>query len=179
MAPLVKSHGTVLATLTDDFDVAPQLRMNNNARVMTDPTFQLDPKLAPVVAAYAQDAVDIAEQSFGIALDGSAASLEFVEQVLRGLHDEMENAAPSEQMVWTVATAFGSYLGEVLRRYHSAEWGLINMNGQDFPGMRQPDGGLVWPWIKAHKRLTLGAEHDVWHYYQVLAGVREATPSEG
>jgi hypothetical protein len=88
--------------------------------------------------------------------------------MLGRLHDEMANAQPPEDAIWTFAKAFGSYVGEVLRRHRGGEWGMVSMNGQPFPGLQQKNGALCWPWSKVQKRLVNGPEDNVWHYYRVL-----------
>ncbi len=138
------------------------------------PTFQPDPQVAQIADAYSLDAVDLAARNFGVTLDGSEASVQQVEQMLERLHDEMASAKPPEDRIWTFAQAFGSYVGEVLRKHHGGEWGIVSMDGQSFPGLRQSSGALSWPWGRAHKRLVNGAEDNVWHYYGVL--VRPAEP---
>lgn len=135
---------------------------------MLDASFQPDPQVAEVAAAYALDAVDLASRNFGVALDWSEASVRQVEYMLGRLHDEMASAQPTEKEVWLFAKVFGSYVGEVLRRHHGGEWGTISMGGQSFPGLRQTSGALCWPWGKAHDRLVNGPEDNVWHYYSVL-----------
>jgi hypothetical protein len=132
--------------------------------------FQPDPNIAEIAEAYSLDAVDFAARKFSIALDWSDASVRQVEDILGRLYDDMARAQPPEDVVWTVAKAFGSYIGEVLRRHHGGEWGTVRMGEESFPGLRQTGGSLCWPWGRAHKRLVSGPEDNVWHYYQVLIG---------
>ena len=142
---------------------------------MSEPTFKSDPQVVEIVEAYSLDAVDMAARNFSVTLEWSEESVRQVEQMLGRLHDEMPNAQPPEEMVWTFAKAFGSYVGEVLRRHHGGQWGLITLDDQSFPGLQQTNGGLIWPWSKAHKRLTNGSEDNVWHYYQILTRADHAT----
>src|SRR5262249_46996116 len=118
---------------------------------MSEPSFQPDPHVAEVAAAYALDAVDLALSNFGVTLDWSGASIREVERMLGQLHDEMAKAQPPEKAVWTFAKAFGSYIGEVLRQHHGGEWGMVRVGEQLFPGLQQNGGALCWPWSKAHK----------------------------
>lgn len=131
-------------------------------------SFTADPKIAEIAKAYSLDAVDIAASNFKVKLDWSDNSIRKVEGMLGRLHDDMAQSNPQEEVVWTFAKAFGSYVGEVLRRHHSGEWGIVNLNGQEFPGIQHDDGRLCWPWARAHKRIMNGPEDNVWHYYQVL-----------
>jgi hypothetical protein len=140
---------------------------------MAQAPFQPDPQVAEIAAAYALDAVDLAARNFSVTLDWSEFSVRQVEQMLGQLHDEMASAQPPEDAVWTFAKAFGSYLGEVLRRHHGGEWGMVSSGGQSFPGLQQTSGALCWPWGKARNRLVNGPEDNVWHYYGVLVGPAE------
>jgi hypothetical protein len=129
--------------------------------------FHPEPDISKIAEAYALDAVDIAADNFGVSLDWSEGSIESVEQMLSELHEELAGAAPSEEAVWTFAKAFGSYVGEVMRRHHGGEWGMVELDGQSFPGLSSGDG-LCWPWGKVHNRLVNGPEDNVWHYYVAL-----------
>jgi hypothetical protein len=73
---------------------------------------------------------------------------------------------PPEDTIWTFAKAFGSYVGEVFRKNHGGDWGLVTLDGQTFPGMQSKSGVLFWPWSRAHKRIVARAEDNVLHYYQ-------------
>jgi hypothetical protein len=147
---------------------------------MPENTFEPDRQVAEVAEAYSLDAVDFAARSLDITLDWSEGSIRQVEEMLGRLHDDMPSARPTQDEVWVFAKAFGSYMGEVLRRHHGGEWGTISMDGQSFPGLRQANGVLIWPWSKAHKRLTNGAEDNVWHYYSILIkGDGEAAAEPG
>ncbi len=135
--------------------------------------FQPDPRVTQIAEAYSLDAIDLAARNFGWTLDWSEPSIRLVEEMLGQLHEEMADEQPPEDAIWTFAKAFGSYLGEVLRRHHGGEWGLVTMDGQSLPGFQQKNGALCWPWSRAQKRLVNGPEDNVWHYYSVL--VRDAT----
>ncbi len=130
--------------------------------------FQPDPQIAEAAGAYSQDAVDFAARTFGITLDWSDESIRQVEIILGRLHDDIPHARPPENAIWRFAKVFGSYVGEVLRRRHGAEWGMVRMGEDSFPGVQQPGGRLCWPWGRAHKRITNGPEDNIWHYYQIL-----------
>lgn len=131
-------------------------------------SFKADPKIAEIAAAYSLDAVDMANANFGIKLDWSDKSVKKVEGMLGCLHDDMAQSNPPEEAVWTFAKAFGSYVGEVLRKNHGGEWGIVTLNGQSFPGMQQDGERLCWPWGRAQKRIVNGPEDNMWHYYQLL-----------
>ncbi len=78
--------------------------------------FQADPRIAEIANAYALDALEIAVNNFSVVLDWTDGSVRQVEQMLGRLHDELTAARPPEDAIWTFAKAFGSYVGEVLRK---------------------------------------------------------------
>jgi hypothetical protein len=131
-------------------------------------SFKPDARVAEIALAYAEDAVDIAARNFGICLDWSESSIRLVERMLEELHNQMPEAQPDEETILTFAKMFGSYIGEVLRRHHGGEWGIITFAGQQAPGLQYGRGSWCWPWDKAYKRLVNGPEDNVWHYYLAL-----------
>jgi hypothetical protein len=142
-------------------------------------SFKADPKIGEMAAAYALDAVDMAASNFGLKLDWSDRSVQKVEEMLGRLHDDMAQSNPPEEAVWTFAKAFGSYVGEVLRKHHGGEWGMVSLNGQTFPGIQQDGERLCWPWGRAHRRILNGPEDNIWHYYQVLLKECGVAPEPG
>ena len=130
--------------------------------------FRNDPSVIKIAEAYSLDAVDIAERNFGISLDSTESSIEAVERLLAKLHDQMGSAKPDEKVVWSFAKAFGSYIGEVYRKYHGGAWGIVELGGEEFPGIQSANGVRFWPWSRVYKRLVDGAENNVWHYYQSM-----------
>ncbi len=133
-----------------------------------DADFKSDRNVAKVAEAYALDAVDLAARNFRVTLDWSEGSIKSVEDMLGQLHAQMRRAKPPENTVWTFAKAFGSYTGEVYRRHHGGTWGMVDLGGEEFPGIQSVDGSTFWPWGRAHQRLTVGPENNLWHDYQRL-----------
>jgi hypothetical protein len=130
--------------------------------------FQNDPDIARIAEAYALDAIDLAQQNFKVKLDWTEHSIKGVEAMPSHLHEQMAAANPPEKTVWTFAKAFGSYTGEVYRKHHGGTWGMVNLDGEEFPGIQGSDGATFWPWGRVHQRLTAGPENNVWDYYQRL-----------
>jgi hypothetical protein len=134
---------------------------------MANPSFQLDPDIAEVAVAYSLDALEYAA-NLGVTLDWSDSSVEEVEMLLAQLHSEMANSQPPNDAVWKMAKVLGSYVGEVLRRHHGGEWGMVQWEDQSFPGLQISSGSLCWPWGKVRNRLVNGPEDNVWHYFKML-----------
>ena len=129
---------------------------------MAEAAFQNDPRISDIASAYALDAVDLAARNFRTTLDWSEESVRQVEKMLSRLHDEFGKKRPPEDTIWTFAKAFGSYVGEVLRRHYGGEWGMVQLDGEPFPGLKQTGGALCWPWgrcitgLSTGRRITFG-----------------------
>ena len=108
--------------------------------------------------------------NFGIELDWSDESIAKVEGVLAGLHASYlsTNPKPTEEQVSAQAKRFGSYIGEVFRRNHGAQWGIVTLGGQKMPGLQTNAGLRFWPWINAFGRITKGDEDNVASCYKFL-----------
>jgi hypothetical protein len=138
--------------------------------------FTPDPKIQQVAEAYALDAVDFAKDNFRRTLDWSDKSIGDIEAILGVFHDQLAEAKPDENAIWGFAKMFGSYIGEVYRRNHGAAWGIVQLQGQEFPGMKATHGDKTfWPWGKVHNRLVNGSEDNVLFYYRVLSKDETAT----
>jgi hypothetical protein len=132
-------------------------------------SFTPDDKIQKVAEAYALDACDFLRDHFRITLDWSDGSIQQIESAMDRFHREAAKAKPSPEQVMQFAKMFGSYIGEVYRKNHGASWGLAELNGQKFPGLKaQKSDTTFWPWGRAKNRLVDGAENNVWHYYSEL-----------
>src|SRR5262249_39708386 len=129
-------------------------------------TFKPSADHARLVEAYALDAVDAAAKH-GVTLDFSEARIEHIESILATMHDEMSTAQPSEEVVWTFARMYGSYIGEVMRRRHGGTWGVATLGNDDAVALdlpaAKPNRQIVWPWYRVLNRFRKGAEENVWH----------------
>ncbi|MHB0971227.1 MAG: hypothetical protein ACYC7A_06150 [Thermoanaerobaculia bacterium] len=137
---------------------------------MNQQAFDPDARYREIAEAYSLDAIDFARKAFRIQLDWSDHSVEKVEQVLSDLHRDLLSQQPTDEQVMQMAKMLGSYVGEVFRRNHGAEWGMVHLGEESFPGLRTEKGGATfWPWGRAFNRLKNGPEDNIWHYYQILA----------
>src|SRR4051812_31116629 len=104
------------------------------------PSFKSDENVHQIAEAYSLDAIDIASGNFSISLDWSEGSIELVEEILGTLHKQMSDAKPDEKTIWIFAKAFGSFIGEVYRKHHGAAWGIVQIDEEEFPGVRAENG---------------------------------------
>lgn len=132
--------------------------------------FSPDPKIQKIAEAYSQDAVDFSAKQFGIKLDWSDASIANVEKALAQMNSSYVSTSPkpTDEQVMSFAKAYGSYVGEVYRRNHGGEWGMVNLGGGRFPGLRTTSGSSFWPWGRVFNRITKGAEDSIADYYVAL-----------
>ncbi len=137
-----------------------------------------EPTANDMMTAYALDAVDHAKNAFQRELDFSVDSVRQVEEILSAMHDTMPRGVlskflrrgPSKEDVWSFSKMYGGYVGEVLRRAAGGEWFFDEdiIPGQRSVALRKGDQ-RIWPPFKVGKRLTTGAEDNVWHYFQAVA----------
>ena len=146
-------------------------QMNNVGVKMATPTIN------DMMVAYAEDAVDFARSKFGITLDytsGSVERVEFMAEQLvqarpKGLIGKLLRKAPSEQEIQTVCKMLGGYVGEVYRRAKGGEWAVDQAH--QALGVNQGET-WIFPPAKVHKRLTNGAEDNLWSYFNLLLAER-------
>jgi hypothetical protein len=132
-------------------------------------SFTPDEKIQKIAEAYSLDARDFLCDHFRVKLDWSDASIQEIEKAMDTFSRQAQSAKPTEEQVMGFAKMFGSYVGEVYRKNHGATWGMVEMSGQSFPGLKaELNGTLFWPWGRARNRLVDGAENNVWHYYSQL-----------
>jgi hypothetical protein len=135
-----------------------------------DQSFTADPKIQETAQAYSQDAIDFSMKQFGVKLDGSDASITNVETILAQMNSSYasENPKPSDEQVMSFAKAYGSYIGEVYRRNHGGEWGIVTLGDSRSPGLQTASGLDFWPWGRAFDRITQGAQDNIADFYATL-----------
>ena len=133
-------------------------------------SFSPDPKIQKIAEAYSQDAVDFSAKQFGIKLDWSDGSIANVEKALAQMSSSYVSTSrkPTDEQLMSFAKAYGSYVGEVYRRNHGGEWGMVTVGGSRFPGLRTTSGSSFWPWGRVFNRITKGAEDSIADYYVAL-----------
>ena len=136
------------------------------AQMQTD-TFESDPKVQQVAEAYSVNMVEMAKTHFGVELDWSDESIRHIERIAEQTYTDFKTSNPPPERLEAAYMMLGSYVGEVFRRNHGAEWGWVTLERERFVGM-QGNPQLFWPWGKAKKRILQGAEENLWFYYQTL-----------
>lgn len=125
--------------------------------------FTPDPKIQVIAEAFANDAVTFSKENLKINLDWSEISIEEVERALAMLSSSYKTTSPPpcDDQVQGMGRIFGSYIGEVYRRHHGGEWGIVELNEQSLPGLEAKSGRRFWPWAKACSCIKNGDEDDI------------------
>lgn len=128
------------------------------------------------MAAHAARAVAEAQERFGVRLNGQSASVAAVEALLARYARELPRGAaklvrrrPPSAAVGDVVRMFGAYLGEVIRAECGGTWRLrVDATQREIAELHLPGGMCVSPPDTVHRRLTIGAEYNVDHWYTVV-----------
>ncbi len=108
----------------------------------------------------AEEAVIMAKQ-MNVDLDYTSSSVEKLDNVLEGFHQQIPEANPSEDQVAGMALGFGAYLGECIRRNLGGEWEFF----QDADAIKLGQE-YIFVAAKAYRRLKNGSEDSVVALYE-------------
>lgn len=123
-----------------------------------------------MVNSYCEQAVSLGQQ-FNADLDFSENSLMELETILVQLERKMPRDVNEACKIW------GSYLGEVVRRRFGGDWSIETYPGKQFATLTlNVNGNRLFPSIKVHRRLTEGADDNVWEFYRKVKAKLEEQP---
>jgi hypothetical protein len=128
-----------------------------------------DARLAGTIVAQSQLAVQTAKLKFDESLDFSSESLEQVERIMSRLHKQATEPGAdklTEQQIGELATLWGIYVGEVVRRYYGGQWSLID----GVPDLTL-GGKNAAPIAKVRKRITSGPMDNLKYYFTSIMKV--------
>ncbi|MGC0772636.1 MAG: hypothetical protein WB543_06840 [Candidatus Acidiferrum sp.] len=132
---------------------------------------------AEFVQCLAGEAINDARQHNHMQLDYSIESIQSVEKVLGGLHDQYSKNS-SSMSVDDLASAYGAYIGEVIRRSEpGAKWERDDPVGGEKSYPIIWGGGHSYPMAWCYRRIVNGPEDNVWVKYQVLKDRRSKSPT--
>jgi hypothetical protein len=133
--------------------------------------FTPDQSVAHKARNRAREMVQFATVELGLKLDWSDASIEDIEALSGQLHDDLRRARAAYGDVEKLAQLLGSYVGEVFRRNHGGEWGIVDIRSKRVLALRSAHGSAVmWPIERIKQRIRVGATSNVWAYYQARTG---------
>lgn len=141
------------------------------------------PTINDMMSAYSEDAVDFANLKFGVKLDFSVASIQDVERIAEQLYSARPHSflaklfrkGPSDAEVEQMCKMLGGYIGQVFRQVKGGEWAIHS----DFNALGVKRGeAWIFPPSKVHKRLSNGAEDNLWSYFRVVVEEPWESPSD-
>ena len=134
-----------------------------------------DPALAHALYDAAAAAVLTAQTKWGLSLDFSEASLAGLENILAELHDACAAPSapdvprPTNDQIAQVASTWGVYLGEVVRRHHGGKWVDTPIEDQG-PVLRLDLGSMALiPSSRILRRIRNGPGENVHLFYKALS----------
>ena len=133
--------------------------------------FTKNPDVSKIAEGYSLDCIDWVKAQTRMDLDWSDSSIQHIEGLLNSLSEMAAKNPPPPERVQDFSKMFGFYIGEVYRKNHGGVvWGDVIIDGKKYYGLGNPKTGeaFIWPNVKANKRIVLGAEENVWVYYQAI-----------
>ena len=117
----------------------------------------------------ATEAVKDAWEQNRVKLDYSVDSIKDVEKILGALHGQYTKD-PSTLSVNGLGSAYGAYIGEVIRRSEpGAHWQRDDEMGEkSYPIIWGPRAGHSYPMAWCYHRILNGDEDNVWIKYQAI-----------
>ena len=133
--------------------------------------------LEPMIRDYAATACAIAAEDFHQTLDYGPPSVERLEAILNRL-SPAPDPLPAGESDW-LSLLWGSYFGELLRHLHGGDWTMTIYPQTEFsvPTLQWESGSRVYPMMKVHRRLSLGASESLPAFYRMFCERLGAGPA--
>lgn len=116
------------------------------------------------VAANVLEAQRFSRKHFVLELNFSEASVHDIEEQVDTVSYTIRGGNSPEN-IEMLSRAWGSYLGEIIRRKHGGEWVALGEGEQERLALRTPQGDL-FPLEQVRRRLTEGASANLEQYLQ-------------
>jgi hypothetical protein len=131
-----------------------------------------DPKMAAQIYGIAATAIVTGAMKWGLQLDFSEASLEGLESILEQLHKGLvEGAAITPDQITTMATVWGVYFGEVIRRNRGGKWRYQDVANVGSVASVETGGRAAFPVSRVEKRIRQGVSQSVQTFYVWISGM--------
>jgi len=139
--------------------------------------------LDAMMAAYADEAVRVARAEHGVRLDyADADNGDTLVRLVEGILEEMLDPNRSQVNDHTggrpktvrldieyATRLWGGYLGELVRRRYNGTWEMsVYPGGAISTPTLEVKGSRLYPLMKVHRRLTLGAAEDIAAFYAMV-----------
>jgi len=154
--------GIGLGTVVGSF-VVPGLMLFTAVKVYGPPAPPEFKSTDEMMAYLATETTRWVKKDRGIDLDYSIDSIKIIEEELDRISGRVDKANPQEG-TFGLATGYGAYIGEVLRRRDGGSWAVDHSVGgpRSYP-LTTKSNTTVFPVGWCWKRLTIGEEDNVYH----------------
>jgi hypothetical protein len=122
-------------------------------------------ELTQLMADSAQNAVVTTKEEFNLELDGSAESIQLVDDVILSWIDKYKDLALEDNAVFTICNLYGAYVGEIFRHKVGGSW-RYDISDPDSPHVLLDYAGksYAFPGI-CYQRLVNDSQVSVKSYY--------------
>lgn len=120
--------------------------------------------IADMMESCAADAVAVAQEQFGFALDYSHGSVESLETVVANVAVGLDGG--DKEATEQAVKRWGGYLGEVVRKNLGGQWEMVQYPGGTaaVPALVIA-GSQLYPLVKVYRRLTMGDAENICEFY--------------
>jgi hypothetical protein len=160
--------GIALGTVAGSF-LVPGLMLLTVERVYRPPAPPKFKSTDEMMEYFATEATKWVKNDRGIDLDYSVDSVKVIEEELARVSTDVDRANP-QRGTFGLATGYGAYIGEVLRRRDGGSWAVDHPVGgpRSYP-LTSKSNSTVFPIRWCWKRLTVGEEDNVYHKVLLLS----------
>jgi hypothetical protein len=131
---------------------------------------------------YAELAIKYAK-SFNVELKLSEQDITKIESILDYYHKDLnpgffkkiirklKNEEPTEAQIWSMATIWGSYIGELIRKFSNNDYKWIieeALNQDPILHLKKNNKNRIFPIDKTYKRLKNGREDSIQSFYDII-----------
>ena len=91
----------------------------------------------------------------------------FFKKIIR----KLKNEEPTEAQIWSMATIWGSYIGELIRKFcnNNYTWVIEEALNQDpILHLKKDNNNRIFPIDKSYKRLKNGKEDNIQSFYDII-----------
>ena len=131
--------------------------------------FEAAKKLEANAKKWAGEFITFVQAQYDIELDWSHTSIKYLDDVVDSLHEAYVKEQPTDEEIWLVARALGSYVTEVYRILNGGVWGWVENSEGSFPGVKATSGATFVPFEKVLDRIKSHDDPDIWEYYGIIS----------
>ncbi|MCT8335788.1 hypothetical protein NUH30_19030 [Leptospira sp. 85282-16] len=122
-------------------------------------------------------------KGFNVELKFSEQDISKIESILDYYHQDLnpvffkkiirkfKNEEPTEAQIWSMATIWGSYIGELIRKFCNNDYKWVieeALNYEPMLHLKKDDNNRIFPVDKSYKRLKNGKEDSIQSFYDII-----------